>query len=228
MFQDAGGIPQHDEEDEQVEVGAKAREGSAEVNQQLENLKAGEVAREQYEIDSICKVALGEAVTEEERAAARKEFLDELKRAKDSEGRVAVFAALADCCGVEALVGLIFPEIGDLGAAAVELAYLLSEAKLARTGMKSKLKILAYTGIDLAIGLIPVVGDAADFAYMSNMKALDEFEKNTKEKAAAALEAGCSQEEVQEILESGQRLRKAIASAEKFGKMVGAVGKKAA
>lgn len=70
--------------------------------------------------------------------------------------------------GVDGLLGLI-PGIGDTASALIA-SYIVLEA--ARLGMpKATLtRMIANVGIDYVVGLVPLAGDLADFAWKANRR----------------------------------------------------------
>lgn len=72
--------------------------------------------------------------------------------------------------GLDALIGLI-PVGGDVIAAAMG-AYMIWEARNLGMPKRAMLRMAGNVGFDWAIGLIPGVGDAADFFFRSNTRNL--------------------------------------------------------
>lgn len=70
--------------------------------------------------------------------------------------------------GVEPLIGLV-PGIGDL-AGLLMSCYVLLEAQRAGASGKVKRQMLRNMGIDFALGLVPVLGDAFDAVFKANMR----------------------------------------------------------
>jgi hypothetical protein len=70
--------------------------------------------------------------------------------------------------GFDSLIGLI-PGVGDVATSAVSL-YLIHEARRLGVPKWMLLRMLAHTGIDFALGAVPLVGDLFDFGYKSNLK----------------------------------------------------------
>ena len=70
--------------------------------------------------------------------------------------------------GLDGLLGLI-PGIGDTATSLIS-AYIVFEA--ARLGAPSSMimRMLANIGVDLAVGLVPLVGDLADLAWKANRR----------------------------------------------------------
>ena len=72
--------------------------------------------------------------------------------------------------GVESLVGLI-PGIGDV-AGALFGGYFIVEALRLRAPRAVLLRMLGNVLFDMALGVVPVAGDLADFAFKSNQRNL--------------------------------------------------------
>lgn len=72
--------------------------------------------------------------------------------------------------GLDALIGLV-PVGGDVIAAAMG-AYIIWEARNLGMSKGQMARMAGNVGFDWAIGLIPFVGDAADFFFRSNSRNL--------------------------------------------------------
>lgn len=72
--------------------------------------------------------------------------------------------------GLDAILGLI-PVGGDIVAAAMGL-YIVWEARNLGMSRGAMARMVGNVGVDWLIGLIPFVGDAADFFYRSNSRNL--------------------------------------------------------
>lgn len=70
--------------------------------------------------------------------------------------------------GADSLIGLI-PGVGDAASSLLSL-YLVYEARRAGISNRVLMRMLANVGVDLAIGLFPVIGDIADVAYKANLR----------------------------------------------------------
>ncbi len=68
--------------------------------------------------------------------------------------------------GLDALIGLI-PVLGDIVTTALG-AYIVWEARNLGMPKWKLMRMGANVAFDTALGLIPLVGDAADFVYRSN------------------------------------------------------------
>ena len=217
-----GAMHQHDEEEEeQVQKGAEVidlakererREGDHEVEDIEEDTEA------------FCLSVEG-AVDEEARKKARAMIMKKLEKAAGSEGRVQFLSKVMDWGCLDAVIGAIFPEVGDAAASAVEITYLLAEAERADMSLKGEAKIAFYQLVDLGIGLIPVLGDAGDLMFMANRMSAEEFEKNLQGKAEEAIAAGVPKEQVMDVLAKNKKLQQRLVMADK---VVGKVSGKAA
>ncbi|MBU0981836.1 DUF4112 domain-containing protein [Patescibacteria group bacterium] len=168
----------------------------------------GPVGEEREEIEAICMMVDQHELDPAKREALKKEIMERLATARNSEQRVRIFATIADVCGVDAIIGFFVPEGGDVASAVASSAYLLAEANWSGMEWKGQAKILAYQVVDMTLGLVPVVGDVADVFFMANKLSESEFKKNTEKLVQEARDAGVPDEEIQEILERGETLRK--------------------
>jgi len=93
--------------------------------------------------------------------------------------RARTFARWMDRYGLDPLIGLI-PGIGDVLGAAFGL-YIVSIA--VRRGMSTPviIRMLMYLAIDMFVGVLPVIGDIADFFYKANEKNLALLEERLAE-----------------------------------------------
>ncbi|PWE16367.1 DUF4112 domain-containing protein [Marinicauda salina] len=78
--------------------------------------------------------------------------------------------------GVDALVGLA-PVAGDLVVGLIGGMVMLQAADELGLSWWVKTRILGYTVLDLVVGAVPVLGDAIDFVYRSNLKSLALIER---------------------------------------------------
>ena len=72
--------------------------------------------------------------------------------------------------GLDPLIGLV-PVAGD-GISAVIALYIVLEAWRLGASRGTLARMLLNVGLDLAVGAIPVLGDAADFVFRSNRRNL--------------------------------------------------------
>ena len=78
--------------------------------------------------------------------------------------------------GLDSLIGLI-PVLGDVVAAALG-AYIVWEARNLGMSKWHLARMGTNVAFDWALGLVPVVGDAADFVYRSNSRNLRIIKKH--------------------------------------------------
>lgn len=154
----------------------------------------------------------------------RRKAVENLKKAVETEARVRKLALVIDI--VEGMAGAI-PVLGDGGAAAFNLLYLLWEGgnagmidfskvskeltefvkaklsgkdKAAGVNLWEMVEFLKLQGLDMAMGIIPGAGDVVDFAHMSTVRAVPHFEAHTKQRAEEARRAGIDSGEIDRIL----------------------------
>lgn len=82
--------------------------------------------------------------------------------------------------GLDALLGLI-PVAGDLASLGIGL-YPIFLARKHGLGKAVILRMWANLAIDLAVGIVPVIGDAADVLVKANLKNVELLEKQLKRK----------------------------------------------
>jgi len=73
--------------------------------------------------------------------------------------------------GLDPIIGLI-PGFGDVVSTLIS-AVLIVQAQRAGVSKATVLRMMTNVGIDTALGSIPLVGDAFDFAWKSNVKNLE-------------------------------------------------------
>lgn len=113
-----------------------------------------------------------------------------LKKMEKAVKRTETFAKWMDTYRVEWIASTFVPALGDLGAGTIGL-YVVAEALNAGVPKGILFKMLVNLGIDAAIGLVPVAGDAVDFFYHANIKNAKLFrEYLEKEKAKEKAKAG--------------------------------------
>lgn len=196
------------------------QEETAEVDEEIQEVEK--------DVEAFCLSIEGE-LDSESREKAEDMILERLDKAVDSWARVEFLSKVADWGCLDALVGVIFPEVGDAAAAAVEIGYLLSEANIAaKMDWKKQTKVTVYQLVDLAIGLVPIIGDAGDLVFMANRMSAKEFRANVQDKANEAIAAGVPKEKVDNILAKHDALMKNIAIVEKAAKVVKKQGGSAA
>jgi hypothetical protein len=85
--------------------------------------------------------------------------------------RVRTFARVLDHYGLDAILGLVLPGIGDAAGSLLGL-YIVGLAIRRRLPIVVILRMLINLGADMLIGVIPLLGDAADFLFEANEKNL--------------------------------------------------------
>lgn len=80
--------------------------------------------------------------------------------------------------GLDALVGL-FPGLGDLASPLFTVALLL-EGTRRRLPPVVLARMVLNAGIDMLLGLVPLVGDAADVAWKANLRNLALLERHAR------------------------------------------------
>ena len=73
--------------------------------------------------------------------------------------------------GLDPLIGLV-PGVGDAASAIVAL-YIVLEAWRLGASRGTLARMLLNVSLDFGVGVIPVVGDVADFVFKSNRRNLD-------------------------------------------------------
>jgi hypothetical protein len=73
--------------------------------------------------------------------------------------------------GLDPLIGLV-PGVGD-GISAIVSLYIVLEAYRLGASRGTLARMLLNVGLDLGVGIIPIIGDVADFAFKSNRRNLD-------------------------------------------------------
>jgi hypothetical protein len=73
--------------------------------------------------------------------------------------------------GLDPIIGLV-PGIGDLISTAVS-GFIIYQAQQAGAPKATVLRMMVNVGIDAAVGAIPFLGDAFDFAFKANQKNLE-------------------------------------------------------
>jgi Domain of unknown function (DUF4112) len=70
--------------------------------------------------------------------------------------------------GLDALIGLL-PGLGDVASAAVS-AYVIYEARRLGVRRSAIARMIGNVALDMAIGALPLVGDAADVFWRANVR----------------------------------------------------------
>lgn len=172
--------------------------------EKLEQLK-GEV-HEEVEHHHEIETAAADHPEQVDREELRKEALRRLEGARNAEARVKVIATILDTYGADALLGVIFPEIGDAAVSASVLAYMSGEAVLAKLPATDVAKIAWYQLVDFAIGSVPVLGDVGDHFYKASKYSAELFTSHREKLVAEALDAGVPKEEIEHLLTSREQL----------------------
>jgi len=73
--------------------------------------------------------------------------------------------------GLDPLIGLV-PGVGDAASAIISL-YIVLEAYRLGASRGTLARMMLNIGLDLGVGIIPIIGDVADFAFKSNRRNLD-------------------------------------------------------
>jgi Domain of unknown function (DUF4112) len=113
--------------------------------------------------------------------------------------------------GADGLLGLLFPELGDIGTFFVSFWIMMRILFVFPDVFRQKWYVMTFNvGIDLVIGLIPLAGDAFDMLWHANVKNVNLVRKHyglelLSEKAAAAAAAKHKQDQA--------KLKKAAAPA---------------
>jgi hypothetical protein len=79
--------------------------------------------------------------------------------------------------GLDPILGLLFPEVGDALTALLSLT-LLGVAFRERVPKLVMARMLTNIALDALLGAIPVIGDAFDFAFKANEKNLSLIERH--------------------------------------------------
>lgn len=85
--------------------------------------------------------------------------------------RVRTFARAFDRYGLDAVIGFVLPGIGDAIGSLLGL-YIVVIAIRRRVSSVVVARMLLNLSIDMIVGVVPVIGDLADFAFRANDKNL--------------------------------------------------------
>lgn len=147
--------------------------------------------------------------TKEELTELQVSILKELSKTKGAEARVRRFGKIVDDYGVDAVVGL-FPGVGDISTSLVSGLYLLIEANVSDLDKGAMLKIIALQTADAFVGMIPFVGDTADYFFKASKWSVKDFEKRTKAIEEKARELGCSDEQIAQVRKKAEFLPQVV------------------
>jgi hypothetical protein len=92
--------------------------------------------------------------------------------------RVRKFTRVMDRFGLDPILGFVFPAVGDLVGSALGL-YIVGIAIKRRLPKVAIARMLLNLGIDMVVGIIPFIGDAADVAFKANERNLRLLEGRT-------------------------------------------------
>lgn len=98
--------------------------------------------------------------------------------------RVRTFARVLDHYGVDAVLGFVLPGVGDVVGSLLGL-YIVGIAVRRGVSPVVIVRMLLNLGLDLVIGVVPVLGDLADFAFRANDKNLGLLEARPERRARA-------------------------------------------
>lgn len=93
---------------------------------------------------------------------------EELRKVKEAIGRTETMANALDKKLLDPFIGLLFPEAGDLITGGLAL-WIVIEAKKAGLPNAKIARMLFNIGFDTGVGMIPALGDIADFFIRSNV-----------------------------------------------------------
>ena len=130
---------------------------------------------------------------------AKKDLLDTLHQKYSTVERVKMFGKIMDDYGVDVIFSLI-PALWDVGVSLISSLYLLYEGRKIGLPLKDTLKVLWYQGADILVGIIPALGDVADYFFKANKWSAQIFEKHFEKLKKEALKKGVSQSEIDEVM----------------------------
>jgi hypothetical protein len=85
--------------------------------------------------------------------------------------RVRTFARVFDHYGLDAILGFLLPGVGDAAGSLLGL-YIVGIAIRRRMPAVVIVRMLINLGLDMLLGIVPLLGDAADFLFKANDKNL--------------------------------------------------------
>lgn len=85
--------------------------------------------------------------------------------------RVRTFARVFDRYGLDAVLGFVLPGIGDIAGSLLGL-YIVAIAIRRRYPAAIVVRMLLNLGLDMVVGVVPLVGDIADFVFRANQRNL--------------------------------------------------------
>ena len=107
------------------------------------------------------------SAAEQEAHARRLRRIEQLEYWLDRRFRLPLFGSRV---GFDGILGLV-PGIGDTVSGALS-AYLIWQAHQAGVSKRTKARMIGNAAFDYVLGLVPIVGSAADFFYRANTKNL--------------------------------------------------------
>ena len=161
------------------------------VEKRFNGTESGHPADGSAQISRETKAALLEgALSSKERvqkfpsAEEKARMLAKLKQAHSIKEQALLFGKWADDYGLEVAVSLV-PGYGDAVASIVCSLYFLYQGLRMNLPIWNIVKILGLQAFDFAVGLMPVVGDGADYFFKANKWSAklfaQHFEKLTQE-----------------------------------------------
>lgn len=98
-----------------------------------------------------------------------KEIMKRISRVRGAISRTEGFANILDDKRIDPLLGAFVPEFGDIITAGASL-YIVGEGIVAGLPATKILKMLWNVGLDVSIGLIPILGDIYDWFKKANVE----------------------------------------------------------
>lgn len=136
-------------------------------------------------------------------------IIKQLKKAKNVEERVKLFAKWTDSYGLEAIAWFI-PAIWDITPAIISTCYLLTEWINVWLSWKDCMKILWCQILDVFVWAVPIIWDIADFFLKWNRYSAKIFSEHLEKLKKAALEKWASQEEINNVWKNEARVIKTM------------------
>ncbi|EKD92930.1 MAG: hypothetical protein ACD_28C00300G0015 [uncultured bacterium] len=140
----------------------------------------------------------------------RERIVEDLKKAAGSADRVKLVARIFDVFPIKAIIEAVLPGAGDLGAEVVNFCYLYGEACYSGLGAEKRSELVKLSIKDFFIGLIPGVGDVADYFYKSNVKAAGFFEERVERLMKEAAQNGVDPEKLKAVELSRKKVGRAL------------------
>jgi len=121
------------------------------------------------------------APEQRELTAEQHEVFTDLAAARDALARAENYAKILDRYPVDALVGMLVPGMTDAMLSFGSSAYLLRQSVRAGLGKTEMAKIIGLQIADAAIGVLPGIGDIADYFFKANNMSLTYFKQRVAE-----------------------------------------------